>query len=93
MLERLRDHRKTEEIRAHVRETKLEIADFIYPLFIEEGQNIKTEIVSMPGIFRYSLDQINEELDEVVALGIKSVILFGIPSRSRETRCGVLLRR
>ena len=79
MSQRLRDNRKSEEIRNAVRETHLQISDFIYPLFIEEADNIKKEIVSMPGIFRYSLDQINEELDEVVALGIKSVILFGIP--------------
>lgn len=79
MSTRLRDNRKNEEIRAKVRETYLQVTDFIYPLFIEEGNNIKKEIVSMPGIFRYSLDKINEELDEVVELGIKSVILFGIP--------------
>ncbi|HRN42007.1 MAG TPA: porphobilinogen synthase [Vicingus sp.] len=75
----LRENRKTEEIRAQFRETHLQVSDFIYPLFIEEGNNIKKEIASMPGIFRYSLDQINDELNEVVALGIKSVILFGIP--------------
>lgn len=79
MSKRLRDNRKTEEIRANVRETKLEISNFIYPLFIEEADNVKKEIPSMPGIYRYSLDRINEELDEVVTLGIKSVILFGIP--------------
>ena len=79
MAERLRDHRKTEEIRAKLRETHLKVSDFIYPLFIEEGNNIKKEITSMPGIFRYSLDRINEELNEVISLGIKSVILFGIP--------------
>ena len=79
MAERLRDNRKTEEIRAKFRETKLEVSNFIYPLFIEEAENIKKEIASMPGIYRYSLDRINEELDEVVALGIQSVILFGIP--------------
>lgn len=79
MQERLRDNRKTEEIRAKVRETHLKVSDFIYPLFIEEGENIKKEIASMPGIFRYSLDKINEELDDVMELGIKSVILFGIP--------------
>jgi porphobilinogen synthase len=81
MSTRLRDNRKNEEIRAKVRETHLQVTDFIYPLFIEEGNNIKKEIVSMPSIFRYSLDKINEELDEVVELGIKSVILFGIPLR------------
>jgi len=79
MSERLRDNRKTAEIRTNLRETQLEVSDFIYPLFIEEADNIKKEIVSMPGIYRYSLDRIDKELDEVVALGIKSVILFGIP--------------
>lgn len=79
MSTRLRDNRKNEEIRAKVRETHLQVTDFIYPLFIEEGNNIKKEIISMPGIYRYSLDRIKEELDEVVDLGIKSVILFGIP--------------
>ncbi|PKP50644.1 MAG: porphobilinogen synthase [Bacteroidetes bacterium HGW-Bacteroidetes-12] len=75
----LRENRKTAEIRAALRETKLQVTDFIYPLFIEEGTNIKKEIVSMPGIFRYSLDQINDELQEVVDLGINAIILFGIP--------------
>lgn len=75
----LRENRKTAEIRDAVRETHLKVSDFIYPLFIEEGTNIKKEIVSMPGIFRYSIDQIDAELQEVVDLGIKSVILFGIP--------------
>ncbi|MCO6501281.1 MAG: porphobilinogen synthase [Vicingus serpentipes] len=79
MAERLRDSRKSEATRSSVRETHLKVTDFVYPLFIEEGNNIKKEIVSMPGIFRYSLDRINKEIDEVVALGIKSVILFGIP--------------
>lgn len=81
---RLRDNRKTEEIRAAVRETQLKVSDFIYPLFIEEGNNIKKEIASMPEIFRYSLDQIDAELQETVDLGIKSVILFGIPLHKDE---------
>ncbi|MCB0379832.1 MAG: porphobilinogen synthase [Flavobacteriales bacterium] len=81
---RLRDSRKTKEIRAAVRETQLKVTDFIYPLFIEEGNNIKKEITSMPGIFRYSLDQIDAELQEAVDLGIKSVILFGIPLHKDE---------
>ena len=77
---RTRRLRKTEGIRRLVRETKLSVDDFIYPLFIEEGKNIETEIVSMPGIKRYSLDTISKELDEVVALKIPAVLLFGIPS-------------
>ena len=80
MINRTRRLRKTENIRRLVRENKLTIDDLIYPLFIEEGENIETEIVSMPGIKRFSLDTISKELDEVVALDIPAVLLFGIPS-------------
>ena len=78
---RTRRLRKTENIRRLVRETKLSVDDFIYPLFIEEGENIETEIESMPGIKRYSLDTISKELDEVVHLNIPAVLLFGVPSK------------
>ena len=82
---RTRRLRKTEGIRRLVRETKLSVDDLIYPLFIEEGENIETEIVSMPGIKRFSLDTISKELDEVVALNIPAVLLFGIPSTKDDT--------
>ena len=77
---RTRRLRKTDGIRRLVRETKLSVDDFVYPLFIEEGENIETEIVSMPGIKRFSLDRLSKELDEVIALKIPAVLLFGIPS-------------
>ncbi len=82
---RTRRLRKTESIRRLVRETKLSIDDFIYPLFVEEGKNIATEIPSMPGIKRYSLDKIDTELDEVVALNIPAVLLFGIPAEKDDS--------
>ncbi|MCH3883027.1 MULTISPECIES: porphobilinogen synthase [Tenacibaculum] len=78
---RTRRLRKTAGIRRLVQETKLSVDDFIYPLFIEEGENIESEITSMPGIKRYSLDRISKELDEVVELKIPAVLLFGIPSK------------
>ncbi|MCH3884669.1 porphobilinogen synthase [Tenacibaculum aquimarinum] len=78
---RTRRLRKTAGIRRLVQETKLSVDDFIYPLFIEEGENIESEITSMPGIKRYSLDRISKELDEVVELNIPAVLLFGIPSK------------
>jgi len=81
---RTRRLRKTENIRRLVRENKLTVDDLIYPLFIEEGENIETEIVSMPGIKRYSLDKVSKELDEVVALDIPAVLLFGIPKNKDE---------
>lgn len=83
-MNRTRRLRKTENIRRLVRENRLTIDDLIYPLFIEEGTNIETEIVSMPGIKRWSLDRISKELDEVVALDIPAVLLFGIPSKKDE---------
>lgn len=78
---RLRRLRRTEKIRSMVRETSLSVNDFIYPLFVIYGKNKKEEIKSMPGIYRYSVDRILEEVDEVVKLGIPAVILFGIPEK------------
>jgi porphobilinogen synthase len=80
MYNRTRRLRKSKGIRRLVQETKLSVDDFIYPLFIEEGIGISTEIPSMPGINRYSLDRVSKELDEVVKLNIPAVLLFGIPS-------------
>jgi len=73
-------------MRALVRENYIRLEDFIYPIFVIEGQNIKNEISSMPGIYQFSLDRLSEEMDEVVSLGIKSVLLFGIPAEKDE--CG-----
>ena len=84
MYNRTRRLRKSEGIRRLVQETKLSVDDFVYPLFIEEGEDIETEIVSMPGIKRYSLDRISKELEEVVELNIPAVLLFGIPSNKDE---------
>ena len=73
--------RKNEAIRAMVRENHLSVKDFIYPIFVEEGEGIEKEISSMPGIFRYSLDRLDHELQEEVDLGILSIMLFGIPKK------------
>lgn len=83
-INRLRRLRKNENIRRLVRETVLSVDDLIYPIFIEDGQNIEKEIPSMPGIYRYSIDRISKELDEVVNLNIPAVLLFGIPSHKDE---------
>jgi len=83
-MNRTRRLRRTENIRRLVRENSLKIDDLIYPIFIEEGQQIETEISSMPGIKRYSLDTISKELDEIKQLQIPAVLLFGIPSHKDE---------
>lgn len=72
--------RNSSTLRSMVRETHLRKEDFIYPLFVIEGGNVKNEINSMPGIYQLSLDRLLEEIKEVHALGIPSVILFGIPA-------------
>lgn len=76
MLRRNRRLRTNESIRSIVRETILSPNDFIVPLFIVEGKNVKEEIASMPGYYRYSLDLIEKEVKELWSLGLKSVLLF-----------------
>ncbi len=77
--QRHRRLRKTAGLRNMVRETYLHKEDLIYPIFVAEGENIKNEVASMPGVFQFSLDHLGAEVDEVVELGIPAVILFGLP--------------
>lgn len=72
--------RQNAGMRAMVKETYLHKEDFIYPIFVIEGENIRNEVSSMPGVFQFSLDNLGAELDEVVSLGIPAVILFGLPA-------------
>lgn len=72
--------RSSETIRSMVRETYLRKEDLIYPIFVIEGENIKNEVKSMPGVFQLSLDNLDAEVQTVVELGIPSVLLFGIPA-------------
>ena len=81
---RLRRLRRTESLRALVRETHVEITNLIYPLFVVEGNGLKQEIVSMPGIFRFSPDQLAREVEEVAKLKIPAVLLFGVPEEKDE---------
>lgn len=73
---RPRRNRKSSALRALVQENRLHVDDFIYPMFVMEGKNKKEEVVSMPGIARYSLDNLLKELEEIQNLGIKSICLF-----------------
>ncbi len=72
--------RRTENLRALNRETDLSRKDFIYPLFVVHGTHVKEEISSMPGVYHQSLDVLPNEIEEVSALGIPAVILFGLPA-------------
>ncbi len=79
MFKRFRRLRINENLRNLVAETKLDTNDFIYPLFIKPGTGIKKEIDSMPGVYQMSIDNILKECKELQKLGLKSIILFGIP--------------
>lgn len=85
---RLRRLRRTEGLRALFRETHVDISDLIYPLFVIEGSQTKEEIASMPGIFRYSVDLLPKEAEEIAKLGLPAVILFGIPAHKDELGSG-----
>lgn len=78
MFKRFRRLRFNENLRLMLKETSLEIRDFIYPLFVVRGEGVKNEISSMPGIFQMSLDNILKECEELQELGIKAIILFGV---------------
>ena len=71
-------------IRRMVRETVLNVDDLIYPIFVRFGSHIREEIPSMPGIYRFTLDELEPEIREVQELGIPAIILFGIPEYKDE---------
>ncbi|RNA70231.1 porphobilinogen synthase [Alteribacter keqinensis] len=82
--QRHRRLRRTAGIRNMVRETHLHTEDFIYPIFVKEGTDIKNEVPSMPGVYQWSLDRLNEEVDEAVGLDIETIIVFGVPAEKDE---------
>jgi len=81
---RLRRLRYNPLVRDLIRETALSKNDLIYPMFIAHGENIKNEVKSMPGVFQLSIENAVEECRELVELGIKAIILFGIPEHKDE---------
>lgn len=86
MIKRGRRLRVNENMRSLVRETSLAPEDFILPLFVVEGNGIKKEIESLPDVYHYSIDMLDGVINEAVTLGIKGVILFGIPDH--KDSCG-----
>ena len=86
MLVRPRRLRNGENLRKMVRETRVSKSSLIYPMFIKEGEDIKEEINSMPGQFRYSLDTMDEKLEQLVKAGVPSVMFFGLPEH--KDACG-----
>ena len=81
LIERPRRLRRTGTIRALVRETRLSPDDFVYPLFVCEGEGVRREIGSMPGVFNLSIDELVKEVEGARNVGVRSVILFGVPDQ------------
>ncbi len=79
MFQRFRRTRLNKHLRSLVRETSVNVEDFIYPLFIRSGEGIKTEVASMPGVYQMSIDEAIKECETLKSLGLYSIILFGIP--------------
>jgi porphobilinogen synthase len=84
----MRRLRRSESLRALVRETTLEPGDLIYPLFLCPGEGIRREVSSMPGVFNLSLDEAVREAEEVAGLGIGGLLLFGLPETKDEQGTG-----
>lgn len=84
MFKRTRRTRNNAVMRDLISDVNLTMNDFLYPIFIEEGNNIKKEIEAMPNQFRFSIDKLKEELEDIINLGIRGVLLFGIPKNKDE---------
>lgn len=80
--------RQSETLRGMVRETRLHADGLVYPLFVIFGEDVKNPVPSMPGVFQLSITNLVEEAKEVAALGVRSVILFGIPSEKDAAASG-----
>ncbi|MCI8301010.1 MAG: porphobilinogen synthase [Lachnospiraceae bacterium] len=88
LINRPRRLRQNAALRKMVRETRMDKSSLIYPMFVAEGNNLKEEIPSMPGQYRYSVDRMEEKLTELCEAGVTSVMLFGIPAQKDEMGSG-----
>ena len=88
LIQRPRRLRGSEVLRKMVRETRIDKSSLIYPLFVQEGKNLKEEIPSMEGQYRYSVDLLPYKLEELAKAGVGSVMLFGIPDHKDEVGSG-----
>src|SRR5437870_1331235 len=85
---RMRRLRQNESLRRLVRETRLTLENFIYPLFVCPGEGVRKEIGSMPGVFNLSIDEVLKEAREAKSLGLGGIILFGLPESKGEAASG-----
>src|SRR5579863_4378823 len=85
---RMRRLRRTESLRALVRETSLDPGDLIYPLFVCPGEGVRKAVSSMPGVFNVSVDEAVREAEEAASLGLGGLLLFGLPESKDEHGTG-----
>ena len=85
-MKRLRRLRSQDAIRDLIRETVVTKNDLVYPVFVKEGTNQKIPVDSMPGIYQYTIDRFEEELDRIQKAGVKAILIFGIPEH--KDACG-----
>ena len=85
---RMRRLRRMEGLRALVRETRLEPGALIYPLFVCEGEGVRREVASMPGVYNLSVDEALKEAESAAALGVGGLLLFGLPAEKDEQGSG-----
>jgi len=87
-IQRARRLRRTDALRSLVRETKLTRDDFVLPLFVCSGTNVRREVSSMPGVFNLSVDETAAEVSRAFDMGVRSVIVFGLPEAKDEIASG-----
>src|SRR5919202_1268377 len=85
---RLRRLRRTSRLRSLVRETRLDLGDFVQPLFVRPGEGVVEPLEGLPGIAQRSVDTLVDETEALVALGVAAVLVFGIPEEKDETASG-----
>lgn len=83
-MRRFRRLRATPAMRKMVRETRLSAADMIYPIFVEEGEGMTAPVESMPTVYRYSIDRLEEILPQIAESGIAGLLIFGVPKHKDE---------
>ena len=89
-MKRFREFRKDQATRDRYADVSVNVNDFIYPYFVVEGENVKDEIATMPGIYRFSIDTLVEDIKEIYTLGINKVLLFGVIDDAQKDERGTL---
>lgn len=93
-MKRFRQYRVTQEVRDHFADVpEILPQDLIYPYFVEKGKGIKTEIASMKGVYRFSIDTLLDDIRQLLPLGINKVLLFGVISQQEKDELGTAAYR